>query len=36
VKTRAVFSLGCVRMLNDHVRQLFGLVDLGTSLEIRG
>ena len=36
VKTRAAVSLGCVRMLNDHVRQLFDLVDVGTSLEIRG
>jgi lipoprotein-anchoring transpeptidase ErfK/SrfK len=36
VKTRTAVSLGCVRMLNDHVRQLFYLVDVGTSLEIRG
>ena len=36
VKTRAAVSLGCVRMLNVHVRQLFDLVDVGTSLEIRG
>ena len=36
VKTRAAVSLGCVRMLNDHVRQLFDLVDVGTSLEIQG
>lgn len=36
VKTRAAVSLGCVRMLNDHVRQLLDLVDVGTSLEIRG
>ena len=36
VKTRAAVSLGFVRMLNDHVRQLFDLVDVGTSLEIRG
>ena len=36
VKTRAAVSLGCVRMLNDHVRQLFDLVDVGTSLEILG
>ena len=35
VKTRDAVSLGCVRMLNDHVRQLFDLVDVGTSLEIR-
>ena len=36
VKTRAAVSLGFLRMLNDHVRQLFDLVDVGTSLEIRG
>ena len=36
VKIRAAVSLGCVRMLNDHVRQLFDLVDVGTSLEIQG
>ena len=36
VKTRSAVTLGCVRMLNDHVRQLFDLVDVGTSLEIRG
>ena len=36
VKTRAAVSLSCVRMLNDHVRQLFDLVDVATSLEIRG
>ena len=36
VKTRAAVSLGFIRMLNDHVRQLFDLVDVGTSLEIRG
>ena len=36
VKTRAAVSLGCVRMLNVHVRQLFDLVDVGTILEIRG
>ena len=36
VKTRAAVSLGCVRMLNVHVRQLFDLVDVGTTLEIRG
>ena len=35
VKTRAAVSLGCVRMLNVHVRQLFDLVDVGTTLEIR-
>ena len=36
VKTRAAVSLGCIRMLNVHVRQLFDLVDVGTTLEIRG
>lgn len=36
VKTHAAVSLGCVRMLNVHVRQLFDLVDVGTTLEIRG
>ena len=36
VKTRAAVSLGCVRMLNVHVRQLFDLVDVGTTFEIRG
>ena len=36
VKTRAAVSLGCVRMLNVHVRQLFDLVDVWTTLEIRG
>ena len=35
VKTRAAVSLGCVRMLNVHVRQLFDLVDVGTTFEIR-
>jgi lipoprotein-anchoring transpeptidase ErfK/SrfK len=33
VKIRAAVSLGCVRMLKDHVRQLFDLVDVGASLE---
>ena len=36
VKTRAAVSVGCVRMLNVHVRQLFDLVDVGTTFEIRG
>ena len=36
VKTRAPVSLGFLCMLNDHVRQLFDLVDVATSLEIRG
>ena len=35
VKTRAAVSLGCVRMLHVHVRQLFDLVDVGTTFEIR-
>ena len=35
VKTRAAVSLGCVRMLNAHVRQLFEAVDVGTTVEIR-
>jgi lipoprotein-anchoring transpeptidase ErfK/SrfK len=26
-------GLGCVRMLKDHVRQLFDLFDVGASLE---
>ena len=36
VQIRAAVSLGCVRMLNDHVRQLFDAVDVGTTVEIRG
>ena len=36
VKTRAAVSLGCVRMLNVHVRELFDLVDVGTTFEIQG
>jgi len=36
VKIRAAVSLGCVRMLNTHVRQLFNAVDVGTTIEIRG
>ena len=35
VKTRAAVSLGCVLMLNEHVRQLFEAVDVGTTVEIR-
>lgn len=35
VRTRAAVSLGCVRMLNAHVRQLFEVVDVGTAVEIR-
>lgn len=36
VQIRAAVSLGCIRMLNAHVRQLFEAVDVGTTLEIRG
>ena len=36
VQIRAAVSLGCVRMLNSHIRQLFDAVDVGTRLEIRG
>ena len=36
VRIRAAVSLGCVRMLNAHVRQLFDAVDVGTTVEIRG
>ena len=32
----AAVSLGCVRMLNVHVRKLFDLVDVGTTVEIWG
>jgi len=35
VQIRAAVSLGCVRMLNHHVRKLFDAVDVGTTLEIR-
>ena len=35
VHIRAAVSLGCVRMLNSHIRQLFDAVDVGTRLEIR-
>jgi len=35
VRIRAAVSLGCVRMLNDHVRELFEAVDVGTRVEIR-
>jgi len=35
VRTRAAVSLGCVRMLNAHIRQLFDAVDVGTRLEIQ-
>ena len=35
VQIRAAVSLGCVRMLNTHIRQLFDAVDVGTPLEIR-
>ena len=33
VQIRAAVSLGCVRMLNSHIRQLFDAVDVGTRLE---
>ncbi len=36
VQIRAAVSLGCVRMLNAHVRQLFDAVEVGTTMEIRG
>lgn len=36
VQIRAAVSLGCVRMLNQHVHKLFDAVDVGTTLEIRG
>ena len=36
VQIRAAVSLGCVRMLNHHVRKLFDAVDVGTTIEIRG
>ena len=32
---RSAVSLGCVRMLNSLIRQLFNAVDVGTRLEIR-
>ena len=35
VQIRAAVSLGCVRMLNSDIRQLFDAVDVGTRLEIR-
>ena len=36
VMSSAAVSLGCVRMLNVHVRKLFDLVDVGTTVEIWG
>ncbi|MAI95197.1 MAG: L,D-transpeptidase [Synechococcus sp. MED650] len=36
VQIRAAVSLGCVRMLNSHIRQLFDAVEVGTRLEIEG
>lgn len=36
VRIRAAVSLGCVRMLNSHMRQLFDAVEVGTPLEIQG
>ena len=35
VQIRSDVSLGCVRMLNTHVRQLSNAVDVRTRLEIR-
>ena len=35
VQIRAAVSLGCVRMLKSHIRQLFDAVDVGTLMEIR-
>ena len=35
VQIPAAVSLGCMRMLNTHIRQLFDVVDVGTRLEIR-
>ena len=34
VKIRAAVSNGCVRMLNDHVQELYELVDVGTPVVI--
>ena len=34
VQIRAAISLGCVRMLNSHIRQLFDAVGVGRRLEI--
>lgn len=36
VRIRAAVSLGCVRMLNSHMRQLFEAVEIGTPLVIQG
>ena len=36
VRTRAAVSLGCVRMLNAHIRELFDVVEVGTPLQIQG
>ena len=35
VQIRAAVSLGCVRIINSHIRKLFDAVDVGTRLEIR-
>ena len=35
VQIRAAVSLGFVRMVNSHIRQLLGAVGVGTRLEIR-
>ena len=36
VRSRAAVSLGCVRMLNAHIRELFDVVEEGTPLRIQG
>ena len=36
VRTRAAVSLGCVRMLNAHIRERFDVVEVGTPLQIQG
>ncbi len=36
VRSRAAVSLGCVRMLNAHIRELFDVVEVGTPLRILG
>lgn len=35
VTSRAAVTNGCVRMLHDHVRKLFELVDVGTPVQVR-
>ena len=36
VRSRAAVSLGSVRMLNAHIRELFDVVEVGTPLQIQG